>query len=172
MTKTPEQMKNMVTEWCDEIKEPYNVMTQAEKQKLPIEFGIIIGQQNNKIVSYVPTAIKSRLIFNMQINFAEIHKKITSEMKKENFNEFMLMLSDKMTLYDVNWTFSAQGQQINNIVMTKFIDESELNRGTFHHVLDRCKLLKMQIIRIIGITLGGTTTVTTESGSGSTPGVI
>ena len=108
----------------------------------------------------------------MQINFAEIHKKITREMKKEDFDEFMLMLTDKMTLYDVNWTLAAQGQQINNLVMTKFIDESELNSGTFHHVLDRCKLLKMQIIRTIGITLGGTATATTESGSGSTPGVI
>jgi len=172
VVKTPTQMKNLITDWCDEIKEPYNSMTPKEKGNQPIEWGLLIGPANNKIVAYVPIMGLSRVVFNMQLNFADVHKKITSEMKKEIYNDFILKITDKLTTYDVNWNFKIDGQQISNLVMIKYLDESELTRSSFFHMLDRCKVIKMQMLRMISFTLGGTPQSTADSGSNTTPGVV
>jgi len=151
---SPVQIKNTIIEWLDESKEPYHVETPEEIGTDPIEFGIIVGSEENKIMIYIPQSKKSRIVFNMHIIFTEKQREIIQSISKEDFSNFILSLTDKMTIYEVYWTFQGEDQNLVDLQMFKSIDESALTKDRFYQTLERCEVVKSQIMRTIIHLLG------------------
>jgi hypothetical protein len=143
------QIKDTLINWLNETKEPYHLETPDEIGTDPIEFGIIVGSEENKIMIYVPRHKKSRIVFNMHIYFTEKQREIIKSMGKEDFSNFILTLTDKMTTYEVYWTIQGESQDLIDLQMFKSIDESALTKDRFYQTIERCEVVKSQIMRTI-----------------------
>lgn len=143
--------ESQIIKWLDEIQSPHTALTESQRP-LQTHFVIQTGQKP-RVLIYQHSKVPNRLIFQIEILFADQHRKILSEKPKADFNRVIVGWTDKLTTYDVNWKFDAKGQEISKLSIHKFIDKSELTANSFFQTLARIEIVGNQMMRNIGISL-------------------
>jgi hypothetical protein len=118
MTKVPSQMKNLVDEWAKQIG--YTVTDVTSKQgNLLLEWALEIKNMQNSVIVFTPKNT-DMLRFQTQVNFSPEHQQKTATLSNEEYNAFVLSMTDRLAYLGCDWNFvndTTNQKQLNALVM-------------------------------------------------------
>ncbi len=166
MTKTPDQLKNMVEDYIKITGVKYQDTTTLIQQKVPQiqwQFVIAPGLHVSKHESR-----DDRITFVYGIGIAPEHKE---DFKKflENEPEFINSLFELSILQDCSARVVSEENQAKGIEISTYLDVDELNRPNFYKTWDRVNSLSNHLIRKIQMKINPKTKPTDTGTSTQSP---
>lgn len=170
--KTPDQIKNLVTDWSKDFGYEVTDMTDKNKDK-PVNWVIDIGNKINRVLIYSHKEKPNFVPLNALIKFGDQHRKQTKEMPIEDYNDFILSITDRLAGYGYNWRFNPADpknpKEILGIEFDDVIEADALNKNDFIHAIRNMMIRRGQIKRTVEIILNKGQ-LSTETSSSDTVG--
>jgi len=169
MTKTPEQIKNIVEGWIKTTNAKFEDITQSEKPKQPrLQWAYKIGKD---LIVFMMEGRGDRFTIESPITFAPEHQKASSELSDKDFLKFLIYLLEPIYLADLNPIVLQENKIIKNISIQSYIDtDSPLEREKFFRICDKIAGFREITIKKVQVEFGvkGKLTDTKPSDSSET----
>ena len=168
MTKTPEQIKNIVEDWIKTTNAKFEDITQSEKAKQPrLEW---VYKINNKIIVFMIEGRTDRVSIESPIVFAEEHQKATSELSDKDFLKFLINLLEPIYMAGLNPNILQDKKIIKSVLIQSYIDTESLEREKFYRIWDKIVGFREVIIKKVQVEFGvkGLSTDSVPSSSSET----
>lgn len=154
MTKQPFQIKNLVEEWSKQfgytIKE-----TTRDQVNAPIEWTLEISNGLYTIGIFSPKN-SDLLRFQSIINFADEHRQKIGSMPNEEYNKFVLNMTDRLSNLGCDWVFghdTFNQKQMNTLTMMYFLTYDSADKNAVLQLINKALINQSQILRVISLTL-------------------
>lgn len=168
MTKTPEQIKNIVEDWIKTTNVKFEDITQSEKPKQPrLEWAYKI---NDQIVVFMMEGRTDRVVIESPIGFAEEHQKATSELSDKDFLKFLINLLESIYMAGLTPMVLQDNKKIKRISIQSYIDTESLEREKFYRIWDKISGFREITVKKVQLEFGvkGMSAESTSSSSSET----
>lgn len=154
MVKAPFQMKNLVEEWA---KQWGYTVTDTTKQQVnaPIEWMLEINNGKLSVAIYAPKN-SDLLRFQTRIEFSPEHRQKTANLPNEEYNNFVLSITDRLTSMNCDWNFTndpTNQKQMNDLTQMYFLTYDSADKNSVLQLINKAIINENQMIRAISITL-------------------
>lgn len=144
---THDDLLKQIREWLDSTQMAHTVRPKDQTQE---QFHFVIDLANPLGVSmFVNKQLPDRLTFVGRWNFHPTHKEAYKQLEAKKFNEVITNLTDKLTIYNVEWNFEMNGQEINSLSIFQFLYFDAIDKDRFFHTLARTNIVHFQVGRLI-----------------------
>jgi len=153
MTKTPEQIKDIVEGWIKITNAEFEDITQSEKSKQPrLQWAYKIGKD---LIIFMMEGRDDRFTIESPIPFAPEHQKASSELSDKDFFKFLIYLLEPIYLADLVPIVLQENKTIKNVSIQSYIDtDSPLEREKFFRIWDKVLGIRQLTIKKVQIEFG------------------
>jgi len=152
MTKSFEQLRNMVEDWIKITDAKFVDITEEEKKKQPkLEW---IFRINEILVIYMLTERLDRISIQTPINFAVEHQKQTATMGDKEFLQFSVDMFEPLAIAGITPHVLQNQKEIKQISLQSYIDTESLEREKFFLRWDQITAFRQIIIKKVQAKFG------------------
>lgn len=166
-------MKNLVEEWAKSMG--YKIEDTTKNQiNATVEWILEIKNSTNNIVCFTDKQNLEILHFQTHISFSPEHSEKTANMSNEEYNLFILNMTDRLAYLNCDWAFNPDKQnpkKINGLSIRYFITYDSADKNSILQLISRVFISQSQMVRAISITLNKGGEPTTNSGQNNSPSI-
>ena len=152
MTKTPQEMKDLVEEFIKVTNIKYEDQTQKIKEKSQtIDWQFHVG--SNVIVSKNANR-EDRIHVNVNMRFPPQDSKLLV-MKNPSFSKAIMEISEICTTSSVGHQWIKDGENIAGLAIFSHVDEQALDRISFHNTWDNVARVSGHVQKILRSNFSG-----------------
>ena len=152
MTKTPQEMKNLVEEFIKVTNIKYEDQTQKIKEKSQtIDWQFHVG--SNVIVSKNANR-EDRVHINVNMRFPSQDSELLV-MKNPSFSKAIMEISEICTTCSVGHQWIKDGENIAGLAIFSHVDEQSLDRISFHNTWDNVARVSGHVQKILRSNFSG-----------------
>lgn len=134
LTKTPEQLKNMVEDYIKTTTLKYEDRTKKSQKLDPgIQWQFVIA----KFLTITKMSHRDdRIILNYGLKFSPEHQNASKNLSNEEWTDFVHDMNQFILLQGLTYQYDSKEKEINTIIISGWIDVEELNRPNLFKVWD------------------------------------
>jgi len=156
MTVSPNQMKDIVTQWSEYWGYSVEDTTKMQEANLPIEWIIEVKNSKNTVIVYTDKQTPDILRFQTKIIFSPEHRQKTVSLSTKDYNNFILETTDRLTNLGCDWVFEhdeGNSKQMNTLTLFYFGVYDIVDKNYFLQNINKCFIHISQMVRAISIPL-------------------
>ncbi len=142
MTKTVQQIKNVVEDWLNNAKIPF--VDTTEKQTTPglswvlevVKIGLIMSE--NRI---------DRISMTTRFDFHPTHQQEIEQLEEKEWWNFVNDLNESCVYNGFGFNYKQEGQKLKLMEINTFVDTDTMTRGELFHKLDGLNIVKSHLMR-------------------------
>jgi len=152
MTRSFEQLRNIVEDWIKITNAQFMDITEEEKKKQPrLEW---VFKINNVMIVYMIQGRLDRINLQSPIDFASEHRKETSALGDREFIQFLVGILEPLTIAGISTKFLQKNKEIQQISIQSYIDTELLQREKFFQKWDQIAAFRDIIIKKVQAKFG------------------
>jgi len=151
MTKTADQLKNMIIDWCKQ--DGIDCQELPLKEDSPSSWQLVLGKP--KVIVYIQKKFPDRIMFQNDIKFAEEHHKLINETWDMNKKQTMILnLQINGVSFNVHQEFLGDQNTMNGIRQYLIHSNPSFEKHDFLDKMMRLQEIHIVTLNVLSSTLG------------------